>query len=569
MLGFFRKTGRMPPHLHGEDAEGRDELGNVYRFPWASGDDAQVMIVQMGSKSTPLIAQLCREVGLRSQLIGWKNLADAWRKRVRPPNLVILSGGEQSVYDAKAPSIPDELYRTMTRESVIFGICYGAQLLAQLGGGEVKKAVQPEYGMVQVRTVKKSFGRYNGGTVVMNHGDEIVTMPKGWQVVGSTDRCLNALCISPRIVAVQFHPEMDHTENGEAILKHVAFQLADCRKDYAFDPKRFIDEARGWLAEKAPAGEVVCGVSGGVDSVTAFQLGLPVYGRRLHGMYVDNGFMREGENEEVRQLFGDVQMTYIDAREEFYGALEAIAYPDLGHLAKNEEEYYRLIRRMNAGKFIETFATTAKRAGIPFRAFVQGTNVADIIETDEDLKEHHNVGPMARRLMEEFNLDVIEPLAGLYKFEIRRLARALGLPEEVAERQPFPGPGLSIRAWGKLDRSVFPPLAKANRILEEVMARHYKTFKGRPCQYYVAFAPLSSTGIMGDGRVSGYAWVVRMVTARKRENYSSVGVFRPKNAFQDELQMRLTTETRTPDGTPFVRVFYEITPKPPSTTEPH
>lgn len=544
-------------------------MGNVHRFPWATGDNAQVMIVQMGSKSTPLIAQLCREVGLRSQIVRWQDLLAAWAKRTRPPNLVILSGGEQSVYDAKAPAIPAELYQAMTRESVIFGICYGAQLLAQLGGGTVRKAAQPEYGMVQVRTVKGGFGRYNGGTVVMNHGDEIVDMPKGWQVVGSTDRCANSLCVSPRIVAVQFHPEMDHTVNGEAILKHAAFQLADCRKDYAFVPTQFIEEARGWLVEKAPAGDIVCGVSGGVDSVTAFQLGLPIYGTRLHGVYVDNGFMREGENEEVAAIFGEADMYFMDAREEFYTALEAIAYPDLGHPVKNEDEYYRLVRRMNAGKFIETFAEAARRRGIAFRALVQGTNVADIIETDEGLKEHHNVGPIARLLMEQFNLDVIEPLAGLYKFEIRRLARALGLPEAVAERQPFPGPGLSIRAWGKLDRSVFTTLAKANRILEEVMVKHYKSYKSRPCQYYVAFTPLSSPGLMGDGRVPGYVWWVRMVTALKRENYASVGVFRPKNAFLDELQMRLTTETRMPDGTPFVRVGYEITPKPPSTTEPH
>lgn len=544
-------------------------MGNVYRFPWATGDDAQVMIVQMGSKSTPLIAQLCREVGLRSQLVGWKQLADAWRRRAREPNLIILSGGEQSVYDPDAPTIAPELYAAMTRESVVLGICYGAQLIAQLAGGEVAKAAQPEYGMVQVRTQKGGFGRYFGGTAVMNHGDEIARMPEGWRAVGVTDRCSHALCVSPRAVAVQFHPEMDHTENGESILRHAAFQMADCRKDYAFDPKQFIEEARGWLAEKAPAGEVVCGVSGGVDSMTAFQLGLPVYGERLRGVYVDNGFMREGETAEVAQLFRNARVATFDAREQFYAALEAVPYPDLGHPAKNEHEYYRLIRRMNAGKFIETFAAAAKDLGIPFRALIQGTNVADIVETDEDLKEHHNVGPMAKRLMEEFALDVIEPLAGLYKFEIRKLARAVGLPEEVAERQPFPGPGLSIRAWGKLDRSVFPPLAKANRILEEVMVKHHKSVRSRPCQYYVAFAPLASTGIMGDGRVSGYAWVVRMVTARKRENYSSVGVSHPTRAFFDELQMRLTTETRMPDGTPFVRVLYEITPKPPSTTEPH
>ncbi|TAK05661.1 hypothetical protein EPO33_00745 [Patescibacteria group bacterium] len=561
----------MPPHLHGEDAEGMFlsvTSGNVHRFPWAAGNDAQILIVQMGSKSTPTIKELLMKIGFRSRVVGWRELPDVWARQDLKPNLVILSGGEQSVYDPDAPGMSAELFRAIIRESVILGICYGAQLLAQLGGGEVRKAAKPEVGMVDVR-VKSPLGHYKGGTVVMNHGDEIVRMPADWKVVGSTQDCAHALCVSPRAVAVQFHPEMDHTEGGNHLLKYVAKAIADCRTDFSFQPSTFITEAGRWLRETIPTGHVVCGASAGVDSTSALLIGRQAYGTRIHGVYVDNGLMREGETDEARGIYGAAGMTYVDAREVFYDALEAIPYPADGRPAQRESAYFKEVRAVVGKTFIEVFARQTRVMELPFRALMQGTNRADIVESETGLKAHHNVGALPLRLMEEFGLDVIEPLADLFKYQVREVAEALGLPEEVARRQPFPGPGLSLRLWGKIDRSIFPPLARANRILHEVVVKHYPAFNRRPHQYYAAFMPLPSVGIMGDGRVSGYGWWIRLVSARNRENYSSIGNFLASAKFYAELTQRLTTETRMPDGTPFIRVAQEMTPKPPSTTELH
>jgi GMP synthase (glutamine-hydrolysing) len=287
--------------------------------------------------------------------------------------------------------------------------------------------------------------------------------------------------------------------------------------------------------------------------------------------------MRDGETEEIHAVFGDEGVTYVDASDAFHACIEAVPYPAEGHPAECEGSYYELIRKAMGACFIDVFVSEARRLfsgatqnedrAVHENAFalLQGTNASDIIESETGLKSHHNVGG----LPDQLNVEIVEPLAGLYKFEIRLLAEALGLPKEIVFRQPFPGPGLALRTWGKLSRDLAPPLRAANRILEEVLRSHYPDIHTRPCQYYAGLAPLPSTGLMGDARVIGYAWWIRMVTSRRRESYSTLGVFEPTWAFMQELSHRLTSETRMLDGTPFVRVGYEVTGKPPSTVEPH
>lgn len=536
----------------------------IHRFPWGTKDDAQVLIVHYGSKSTPLIAQLCREIGLMSQIVKAQDLPDYWHRRVIKPKFVILSGGDQSVYDPDALSMPTDIFAQMTTYSTVLGICYGAQLLAQLAGGKVEKAARAEFGLVKVKA--KGFGPYRGGEAIMNHRDEITVLPPGWKIAGSTDRCLHALVGNGNVWGVQFHPEMDHTYAGNSILKHLAFTKARCARDYRFDPEEFVQQAGEWIEQVAPPGAVLCGLSGGVDSSVAFTIARASdIADRLRGIYVDTGFFREGETEEVRGYFGEECVTYMDASLDFYGVVEAIPYPDEGRDTDREYKYYEQVRKAIGGQFIKTFLSVAQNLGQAPGSLIQGTNYSDIIESDTGLKSHHNVGG----LPDELGVSIIEPLAGLYKFEIRELASCLNLPREVVHRQPFPGPGLAIRTWGKLTRDDAQPLRRANRILEEVMREHYPDPEKRPCQYYVATAKLPSTGLVGDSRVIGYALWVRMVTARQRESYSTLGVFHPSWEFQEELTHRLVTEVTMPDGTPFVRVAYEITGKPPSTTEPH
>jgi GMP synthase (glutamine-hydrolysing) len=475
---------------------------------------------------------------------------------------VILSGGEDSVFNPTAPTISDHDLSVVMQHSVLLGICYGAQLLAVKLGGKVTPAATPENGEVAA-FVQRPFGDYRGGTVVMNHNDEISILPPAWEIIASTTHCRHALVGLDRVYAVQFHPEVDHTEHGDTFLAHLAYDVADCQPDYTYDLATYVERCTAWLRRVVPAGEVELGLSGGVDSAVAFKLAQKAYGARLHATYVDTGFMREGELEEVREWFGNKDISYLDAQDVFLEHVEALPYT--GPEPDGEGAYYDQVRRTVGRCFIDTFVAHAQQLGRSPVALVQGTNYADIIESITNLKAHHNVGGLPAKLA----VNVVEPLAGLFKFEIRQLAAYLDLPEEVVYRQPSPGPGLSIRMWGPVTRPKTMALRHATRILEELIRTYYPDPRQRPSQYYVALAPLPSCGLMGDDRVYGYAWVIRGVVTRERESYVTVGAFNFSADFLHAAAMRLTNEVTMEDGRRFVRVFVEVTGKPPSTTEPH
>lgn len=537
------------------------QSAQIQRFAWGTADNAQVLIVHFGSKSTPMIAQLLRQIGLQSRVIHHTALPSVMATGYRP-KLVILSGGDDNVFNPAAPTLADEELDALVRQSVILGICYGAQVLATKFGGKVAKAETPEFGEVQVQVVAP-FGSYNGGTVVMNHNDEIVSLPADWQVLASTAHCANALVGSHRVYAVMFHPEVDHSEHGEALLAHLAFDLAGCECDYTYDLAAYVETCVSWLQRIVPTGDVELGLSGGVDSAVAFKLAHRAYGPRLHATFVDTGFIREGELEEVRGYFGPEGISYLDAGDVFIEHVEALPYT--GPDPAGEATYYDLVRRTVGACFLDTFVRHARQQGRAPVALVQGTNYADIVESMTNLKAHHNVGGLPDKL----EVSVVEPIAGLFKFEIRQLAAHLGLPEEIVYRQPSPGPGLAIRMWGPITRAKTQALRHGTRILEELVRKHYPDPRQRPAQYYLALAPLASCGLMGDDRVYGYAWVLRGVTTRERESYVTVGAFDFSHTFLQDAALRLTNEVTLEDGTRFVRVFVEVTGKPPSTTEPH
>lgn len=533
----------------------------VHRFPWGTADEAQVLIVHYGSKSTPMIAQQLRQIGLQSRVIHAHEVSEVIG-RGQQPKLVILSGGDDSVFNPTAPTITDSDLAALMQRSVILGICYGAQLLAVKLGGKVATAAVSENGEVEAH-VLTPFGTYMGGTVVMNHNDEIVALPNGWQVIASTAQCRYAFVGSGGVYAVQFHPEVDHTEHGEALLAHLAYDLADCRPDYTYDLATYVQQSVDWLQHAVPTGTVELGLSGGVDSAVAFKLSQRAYGSRLHATFVDTGFMREGELQEVRTWFGTEGVAYLERGDVFLEHLEALPYT--GPDPEGEAHYYDHVRRTIGACFIDVFVRHAEQQGRAPRALVQGTNYADIIESITHLKAHHNVGGLPAQLA----VSVVEPLAGLFKFEIRQLAAYLGLPSEIVYRQPSPGPGLAIRMWGPINRAKTNAIRRGTRILEELVRQHYPDPRQRPSQYYVALAPLASCGLMGDDRVYGYAWVIRGVLTRERESYVTVGAFHFTPAFLRDAALRLTNEVVMDDGTRFVRVFVEVTGKPPSTTEPH
>lgn len=533
----------------------------IHRFPWGTTEHAQVLIVHYGSKSTPMIAQQLRQIGLQSRVIHAHEMPAVLRSDYRP-RLVILSGGEDSVFNPTAPSIDEADLARLRQGSVILGICYGAQLLAQRLGGRVATARTPEFGEVQVETLTP-FGEYRGGMAVMNHNDEIVELPPGWQVVARTAHCRYALVGNAGTYAVQFHPEVDHTEHGEALLAHLAYDMAGCEPDYTYDLDAYVAACVAWLRQTVPAGDVELGLSGGGRFCRRLQAGpaclRPVVAGHLRRYRLHAGRRTRRGARLVRH-----RRRHVPRRP---GGLPGTyrSPPLLGFRAGTRGSLLRPGAPRGGGCFIDVFVRHARQQGRTPVALVQGTNYADIIESITQLKAHHNVGGLPARL----EVQVVEPLAGLFKFEIRQLAAHLGLPEEVVYRQPSPGPGLSIRMWGPVTRAKTKALRQATRILEELMRRHYPDPRQRPAQYYVALAPLASCGLMGDDRVYGYAWVLSGVVTRERESYVTVGAFEFSSAFLREAAVRLINEVTMDDGTRFVRVFVEITCKPPSTTEPH
>jgi GMP synthase (glutamine-hydrolysing) len=532
---------------------------NIYRFSWGIRDDAQVWVVHLGSKSTPLIAQQYREVGVQSRILGIEEFRDEVKAQGCSARMVTLSGSPSGVYEEGAPYISRDLIdQLISQKVVILGICYGAQLLAHLYKGKVLKGNKVEYGPTPLTLSRGDFGEYQGGTVVMNHGDEVVTLPPGWKHFGSTASCPNALFGKERIICTQWHPEMGDTVDGDKFLAHLVYTLAGCEKDYTFDPRRFEDEAGEFMRQNAKGRKLLVGLSGGVDSSSAFMLAKHAVGEDgVVAVVVNNGYMREGEFEWLQKIFPNPNVRFVDASEKFYKAVAEIPWT-----WGNDPWYYDQIRLVIGTTFISVFEETVRDLG-EF-VLVQGTNYSDIIETITGLKRHHNVGG----LPEDMAFDVLEPLAGLYKHEIRKIAEHLGLPQEIVWRQPFPGPGNAIRAWGKMTPEVARVLARANRILEEVVWKHYPSPQTRPHQYYVSFVPLKTRGFMGDKGCDGFMFGVRAVISG-RETYATVRPFWFSPEVFAEIEWRLTTEVQMPDGTPLVRVLYDFTHKPPATTEPH
>lgn len=532
---------------------------NIHRFPWGMKEDAQVWIVHMGSKSTPLIAQQCREVGVCSRILSVEEFRSEVKYKQCSARMVALSGSPSGVHEDGAPYISRDLIdQLISQRVVILGICYGAQLLAHLYKGKVLKGNQVEYGPTPLTLLRGDFGEYRGGTVVMNHGDEVVTLPQGWKHFGSTPSCPNALFGKDRIICTQWHPEMGDTVDGDKFLAHLVYTLAGCERDYTFDPQRFEDEAGEFLRKNAKGRRVLVGLSGGVDSSSAFTLANRAVGEDgVVAVVVNNGYLREGEFEWLQKIFPGPNVRFVDASGQFYKEVAEILWT-----WGNDPWYYDQIRLVIGATFIRVFEKTVQ--DLTGFVLVQGTNYADIIESITGLKRHHNVGG----LPEDAIFDVLEPLAGLYKHEIRKVAGHLGLPKEIVWRQPFPGPGNAIRAWGPMTPEVAQVLARANRILEEVVWKHYPNPQERPQQYYVSFFPLLSRGLTGDKGCDGFMLGLRAVISG-RETYATARPFPFSAEVEDEIAWRLTTEVALPDGTCCVRVFKEITGKPPSTIEPH
>ena len=511
-----------------------------------------VLIVDFGTQYCQLIARRVREQGIFSRITVPGKALEALEEGNY--GAIILSGGPQSVYEEGAPSLDREI---LDKGLPILGICYGMQWTVQALGGVVAPAAAKaarEYGHAELRLSEAPGPLFDGvenpTRVWMSHGDHVESLPSGFAVSGSTDTCEIAAAYhqANRIYLLQFHPEVSHSLDGQVILRNFLFGAAGLHADWT--PGSIVEETVAELREQiGEEGEVILGLSGGVDSSVAAVLIQKAIGRRLHCIFVDNGLLRHGEREGVEKLFArnfDMDLHVVDARERFLGELAGVTDP---------EQKRKIIGRV----FVEVFEEAKQK--LPKARFLgQGTLYPDVIESvaahggaTSVIKSHHNVGG----LPEEMEMELVEPLRTLFKDEVRAIGRSLGLPPEVIDRQPFPGPGLAVRILGEITEERCEILRQADHIFtSEVEAEGLH--KGL-WQYFAVLLPVRSVGVMGDARTYEFPIVLRAVESQ--DAMTADWAFLPQ-----ELLRRVSN--RIINEVPQVnRVTLDITSKPPGTIE--
>ncbi|MEX0935753.1 MAG: glutamine-hydrolyzing GMP synthase [Gemmatimonadota bacterium] len=508
----------------------------------------RVLILDYGSQYTQLIARRIREERVFCEIQPPTRSLEWIREW--GPSAIILSGGPASVNDADVPSMDPALLR----EGIpLLGICYGMQLIAKLEGADVH-AGQREYGRaaLSVSHPDELFHGFDPGEttrVWCSHGDHVDRPPRGYEPLASTATLpVAAFRAKERaIYGVQFHPEVAHTTRGEEILSNFLFRVAGCHPTWT--PGAFVEESVERIRERAGDTQVICGLSGGVDSSVAAALVHQAVGDRLTCIFVDTGLLRKGERESVERTFRKhmgIRLVVVDAAREFLEPLEGIEDP--------EEK-----RKVIGNAFIRIFERTAEEEGTQARFLVQGTLYPDVIESvstggpSVTIKTHHNVGG----LPEDMPFELIEPLRELFKDEVRNVGRELGLPEEFVGRHPFPGPGLAIRVLGDVTEERLSVLREADSIyLEEIRdAELYDDI----WQAFAVLLPVRSVGVMGDFRTYENVVALRAVTSRD-------GMTADWYPFPHDVLGRIST--RIINEVPGVnRVTYDVSSKPPATIE--
>jgi GMP synthase (glutamine-hydrolysing) len=517
------------------------------------GTTSKVVILDFGSQYTQVIARRVRECHVYSEIL--PHTATAAEVRATGARGIILSGGPASVYAKGAPRLDRAVYRLGLP---VLGICYGMQLLARDLGGAVEPSGAREFGPGRLTVGRKTrlfAGLPRTLDVWNSHGDKVTRLPKGFTAVGTTENSKAAAIADEKrgFYGLQFHPEVSHTPRGSEVIENFLLGICGCPPDWT--PGSFIERTCDEVRARVGGDRVLLGLSGGVDSSVAAALLHKAIGDQLTCIFVDNGLLRAGEREWVREIFGrhfHIDLRIVDASARFLGRLRGVTDPERK-------------RKIIGNEFVRVFEEAAarlvrQRRGAPYRYLAQGTLYPDVIESVPVggnpaalIKSHHNVGGLPKRM----KFELVEPLRQLFKDEVREVGLQLGLPREIVHRQPFPGPGLAVRILGEVSRARVRVLQAADEIVQAEMVS--SGWYDRVWQSFAVLLPVRSVGVMGDERTFENTVALRVVESR--DGMTADWVRLPYELLA-KISGRVINEVRGVN-----RVCYDVSSKPPATIE--